>query len=44
MNNVEQMTWAALSGAVLTVFWPWLVAQKMATLTLPGGAEKPERN
>jgi hypothetical protein len=44
MNDVEKMTWAALSGAVLTVFWPWMVAQKMAALTLPIRPEKTERD
>lgn len=26
------MTWAAFSGAVLAVFWPWLVMREMAAL------------
>lgn len=40
--NLEEMTWAALSGAVLTVFWPWMVAQKIVALTVPPRRESPD--
>lgn len=44
MNDVEKMAWVALSGAVLSVFWPWMLAQNLAALTQPICPDKTERD
>lgn len=37
--NIEKVTWAAVSGAAFTVFWPWMLAHRM--LQLSQAAVKP---
>lgn len=32
--DVEKIAWAAVSGAVLVIFWPWLLAQRMLAVCL----------
>ncbi len=40
--KMETATWAAVSGAVLCVFWPWIVAGKVMELTLGKPGRKAE--
>ena len=32
--NMEKVAWAAVSGAILAIFWPWMLAQRMFALNL----------